>query len=183
LVIGVPLPLTDNPTLLFLYHTRLKPAVIASFSVIVDAMKDSAVLIGLANYYSKALWKSKGLQTLLTKFLRFKDFTALWGRQPRLGDSCNCTVKGRAQVCGHRWEQKGHYEKATPRVSIMRLAALRLWMKSWERAYSTPPARLMAHTFCTTNAPQAGVVVWLCGGREWYPRDVPVLEDGKEKTR
>jgi hypothetical protein len=33
----------------------------------------------------------------------------------------------------------------------------------------------MAHTFGTTNAPQVGVVVWLCGGRDWCPRDVPYL--------
>jgi hypothetical protein len=50
----------------------------------VDAVEDDAVAVRLAYHYSKALTKCEGLKTLFAHFLRFKDLTAIWGKQPSL---------------------------------------------------------------------------------------------------
>jgi hypothetical protein len=43
-----------------------------------NAVKDTAFFIELANHYSKALDQCKGLQAFLAYILRLEDFTALW---------------------------------------------------------------------------------------------------------
>jgi hypothetical protein len=86
----------------------------------VDAVEDDAVAVRLAYHYSKALAKCEGLKTLFAHFLRFKDLTAIWGKQPSLWGGRNETFKGRTQVCRHQREEIGHSlaEITTPNFPI-----------------------------------------------------------------
>ena len=84
--IGISLSFAHNLAFFIPHDSGLKAAIIARISTVVDVVVSAAVLIRLAYHYSKALSKCKGLKTLFASILRFKDLTALWGKQPGLWD-------------------------------------------------------------------------------------------------
>ena len=83
-------------------------------------MEDDTVAVRLAYHHSKALNKCESLKTLFARFLRFKDLTATWGKQPSLWGGRNEALKGRTQVRRHQREEVGHSlaEITTPKTQI-----------------------------------------------------------------
>ena len=76
--------------------------------------------------------------------------------------SCQSTsmLKGWGQMHGYGWEEMGHSEKATPHVSILRLATT---------GFAGRVVRLVKNGFnyfilVAVVKPQQDLVVWLCGG-------------------